>query len=164
MTGTGPGQVTRAGCPTRVTHVSKNIQTCWVMGGATTWRKEILDRHPYEEWDVGFPENEDVYFSFPLSAQYSFMVCAEAKAEHRRILDTFKTMELGETEIRRRLKLVKKNPYFSLPCAYWASIGRVLENLLRMFLHRDYGYLSMAIGNLKALVKENHSIFSKSPQ
>lgn len=155
MTANGPGRVTRAGFNTRITHVSKNIPTKWVSGGATVWRRSILNENPYVEWDSGFPENEDLYFSFPLSQKYSYAVCAAALAEHRRItMAELKTVEFGATQIRRRFKLVRRHPYFSVPLAYWASVGQTAENFLRALLNRDAGYFKIGVGNLKGLVQE----------
>lgn len=166
MTATKPGRVTRAGFNTRVTHVEKNIKTEWVMGGATVWRREILDENPYEEWDKGFPENEDIYFSFPLGKKYSFVVCAAARAEHRRVtFESLKTAEFGETQIRRRFGLVRRYPFFSIPFAYWGSAGVILENFLRGTKSFDAGYFRIGVGNLKGVFKQlSYDIFSKSPQ
>lgn len=162
MTANSPGQVTRAGFNTRITHVSENLPTKWVSGGAVVWRRSILDENPYVEWDSGFPENEDVYFSFPLGKKYSYAVCSEAKAEHRRTtMAELKTAEFGATQIRRRFKLVRKYPYFSVPLAYWASVGQTAENFLRGILNRDAGYFRIGRGNIRGLLYE---IFSKSPQ
>lgn len=155
MTANGPGRVTRAGFNTRITHVSENIPTKWVSGGATVWRRSILDENPYQEWDSGFPENEDLYFSFPLSQKYSYAVCAGALAEHRRTtMEELKTAEFGATQIRRRFKLVRKDPYFSVPMAYWAGLGQTSENFLRGFLNRDAGYFRIGAGNIRGILGE----------
>lgn len=156
MAGKRVGEVTRAGYNTRITNVDKDYPVQWIIGGAGCWRKGILQKHPYPEWDdFHYAINEDVYYSFPLSFEYRFAVCAQAKLEHYPDLAPARlTIAFGEAHIRQRLHLVKKNNWFSLPLAYWASLGQILENLLR-------GYWKAALGNIKGIFQ---SIFSKSPQ
>lgn len=163
MVGKQIGSVTRAGYNTRITNVDKDYPVRWIIGGAACWKKEILQKHPYEEWDqFYYPINEDLYYSFPLSFDYPFAVCAKAKLEHYpEETPRHFSIAFGEAQIRHRFRLVRKSDYFSVALAYWASLGQILESGLRIFLNREPRYLKAMIGNIKGVFQ---SIFSRSPQ
>ncbi|MDO8527698.1 MAG: glycosyltransferase family 2 protein [Deltaproteobacteria bacterium] len=157
MTGTKPGQVTRAGYNTRITCVTQDIETDWVMGGFTVWKRKILEAHPYEREPQAYAFNEDLYYSYPLRKKFGFefAVCEGAKVEHHHVqLTGRKNMAFGELQVHARFKLVRDYPaHFSIPLAYWASLGQMLENISRFFLERDLGYLKIALGNLKGIIQ-----------
>lgn len=155
MTGNKIGEVTRAGYNTKITNVSDNVETQWVMGGATVWQKDILLRNPHPCENQVYAFNEDLYYCSALHGKYKFAVNSLAKVEHHHISRVFKgTVHFGELQIQSRMKLVRRYSHFSLAHAHWASIGQILENLFRGFKSCDANYLRVAVGNMKAFVTE----------
>lgn len=159
MTGAKAGIVTKAGYNTKITHVAEDLETQWVMGGATVWKKDILLQNPHPSENETYAFNEDLCYCSALGGKYPFAVSAKAHVEHHHVSRAFKgTVSFGELQIQSRMKLVRRYSYFSLAQAHWASVGQTLENLFRALRSREPAYLHVAWGNMKALSKELTSL------
>ncbi len=77
-----PGSLLKSGrnipyCPAVAT-----IETEWLCGGATVWRREIFKKFEYDEWFATYGIVEDIDFSYRASMQYRLAVVADAKVRH----------------------------------------------------------------------------------
>lgn len=82
-----PGKVLASGWPTSICQVDRTIQTEWLNGGATVWRQDILTSRMHKEIKSKWSVFEDLIFSYPISKSNSLFICAEAKVEHKHIVD-----------------------------------------------------------------------------
>jgi glycosyltransferase involved in cell wall biosynthesis len=77
-----PGLVLPCGVTTLIANVEDNVETQWVNGGTTVWRREVLTQSQNTYQLSGKAYAEDVFFSYPLSKQYAFYIAAEARVLH----------------------------------------------------------------------------------
>lgn len=125
------GAVLRSGFNTMVAPVQKDIYTDWLCGGATIWRKQILDEFKYDEWFEGWAYVEDVDFSFTVSKRYKLVVVHSARVQHfPPPFDSKKLHSLGRTLTIQRYYLVRKHPQLSVAMFYWATLGQIIIGFL----------------------------------
>ena len=77
------GHVSIAGYAAPFTPTEANMQTSWLLGGATAWSRDIIEKHQHP---INFPTRwavcEDLIYSYPLGRKYRLMVAADANAYH----------------------------------------------------------------------------------
>jgi glycosyltransferase involved in cell wall biosynthesis len=77
-----PGRVFMSGfsAPTEALDVS--VRSARLRGGATIWRKAVLDEFKQDEIRASWAICEDLIFSYPISKKYPLYYCAEARVLH----------------------------------------------------------------------------------
>ena len=128
--------------------ISQNKYVDWLSGGATVWRKQVVEEFAYDEWFEGTGYLEDVEYSYRVHKAYNLMVVSDAKVQHfsspvRREMN----YTLGKWEIINRMYFVQKNPEFTRSLVYWALLGNLLLNVGTSLWKRDLGLLMRAWGN-----------------
>lgn len=129
------------------------INTDWLSGGVTVWRRSVFDTNAFDEWFSGYGMYEDVDFSYRVGKQYKLVVNADAKVLH--LMDTSKrgmNYKIGKKEVINRLYFVKKHQELSVKHSLLASLGGVLRNFARGLFFFNPGYIIRAIGNMKGLI------------
>jgi len=104
-----PGKVLPSGCTTILGKQERDIEVDWLCGGATVWRRDIVDSYPYDEWFVGTGYLEDVEYSYRIGEKYKMALVASARLVHnsppvRR--DRYRL--LGKWQIVNRMYFVRK--------------------------------------------------------
>lgn len=147
------GIMLRSGYNTKICPASKDMYTQWLLGGVTIWRKEVVERFKFDEWFKGYGLFEDLEYSYRVGKQFKLAVVSNAKVRHSYLgINRRDNFQFGKMEIINRHHIVKNNPDLSLALFCWASLGQLLENLLRILLHRKKGYLLRAAGNLRGFL------------
>lgn len=151
------GRMLASGFPSTICSVSHDLDTDWLYGGATIWRRSVIEQYPYDEWFVGMGFMEDVDYSFTVRFRYRLKVVADAKLAHySRPVREDRQALLGTWQIVNRMYLVRKHEHRGLSAiaAWWASFGLILLNLGFAALRVDKRYLKRAIGNLNGVASE----------
>ena len=149
-----PGKVCSSGYATSNVGALKNFYTEWLCGGATVWRKSVLNEFAFDEWYKGYALWEDVDFSYRVSRSMSLAIVADARVLH--LHKEKKTPEhaarIGDLEIVDRFYFIRKhNSEMSMLMATWASLGTIARNLLTALKHKDPLPLIRARNNVRAL-------------
>jgi GT2 family glycosyltransferase len=153
ITGKIPGKVLPSGFCTAEVPLTKDIESEWLCGGATIWRRYILEDYKYDEWYKGWAHYEDAEFSYRVSKKYRMIVLHKATVDHNPPpYNKSKNKILGKMAIINRYYFVKKNPELSIPLFYWATIGEMLLNILSSMTVRDTAGFNRALGNIEGLV------------
>jgi len=85
------GRMLSSGYATPITNIgNKIIKTDWVIGGATSWKTDVLKRHPQKEINTPWAVNEDKMYSYPIGKNYTFYVCGYARVRHEHVVDQYK--------------------------------------------------------------------------
>jgi len=152
-----PGKVLPSGCVSTLGSRSEDFEVDWLCGGATVWRREIIDKYPYDEWFVGTGYMEDVDFSFNIGARFRLVLVTGARLAHYSPpvrLD--RQYLLGRWQIVNRMYFVRKyrDRGMSMARAWWASFGMVLLNVGYAVVRRDRGYWDRARGNVSGVLAE----------
>jgi len=148
------GRILRSGFQTKL---CGGIQTQWLKGGATTWRKEIFDEYKFDEHFTGYAHCEDVDFSYRVGKEYKMFVVSDAEIRHMHSLENPDfSMALGKMQIVNRIYFVKKNSEISLGLCLWACTGIFFNNILKGVFLLDMRHLKRALGNLQGLVRREN--------
>ena len=146
------GKVLPSGFNTDVYPLLEDTYTEWLCGGATVWRKEILENYKYDEWYVGCSYQEDTDFSFQVAKKYKLIVVQKAKLHHNPPpYDQRKNKTLGKMNVIGRYHFVRKHAQMSVPMFYWGAFGEILYNITRSICERNMGGILLASGNLSGL-------------
>lgn len=151
-----PGKICRSGFATGSLGVKRDHEAQWLCGGATIWRREILETFKFDEWFTGYALWEDVDFSYRVSKSYKLMVLEDAKVLHlhQGIETPDRAAKIGDIEIVDRFYFVKKNPeFFRLSHAVWASFWMIVRNLRMALKSRDRLYLIRSKSNVRAIIR-----------
>lgn len=153
ITGNPPGRVLKSGFCTAEVPLTKNRSSEWLCGGATLWRRKILEDYKYDEWYKGWAYHEDAEFSYRVSKKYRLMVVYKAKVDHNPLpYDPSKNRILGKMAVINRFYFVKKNAELSIPWFYWATLGESLLNILSCIPEKNWQGLNRGLGNIDALI------------
>jgi len=147
------GAILRSGFNTAVSPVLKDTYTEWLCGGATVWRRQILEEFKYDEWFVGWAYVEDVDFSFAVAQEYKLVVLQGAKVQH--LPPPFNPRMCyahGRMVVQQRYHFVRKHAQLSLPLFYWATLGQALILILASVWKRSLCESLRAFGNIAGLI------------
>lgn len=124
----------------------------WLCGGATIWRREIVEQFDYDEWFEGTGYLEDLDYSYRVGKKYQLAIVEKARVQHlspplRKEVNYL----LGKWQAINRVYFVKKHPEFSLPLCYWALIGEATLNAGKAFMSLDRHLFMRVLGNISGI-------------
>jgi len=148
----GQGAVHRSGYNRIVSPVLKDTYTDWLCGGATIWRKQILEEFKYDEWFKGWAYLEDVDFSFTVSKRYKLVVVQAARVQHfPPPFSSKKLYSLGRELTKQRYYLVRKHPELSVALFYWVTVGQIINGFIYGIVKRRLDPILKGWGNIAGL-------------
>ncbi len=149
LNGREQGRMLRSGFATSITPSPCNVGTDWLYGGATLWRREVVNRYSYDEWYIGHGFLEDLDFSYRVSRNYELWVVADACVWHwpRPILMS-QNSKLGRQQVVNRIYFIRKVGGFAFPAVAWALCGQALRNLLESAAELNAAGLHRLGGNI----------------
>ncbi|MCZ4282326.1 glycosyltransferase [Kiloniella laminariae] len=156
--GSDPGKVLTSGFATSIPYPAQTIETQWLYGGATLWKREIFEKIQYDEWYIGHGYLEDLDYSYRVSRSHRLYVVADSKCWHypSEIPDS-KRFVFGRQQIFNRLYFTRKMATFSKPAIAWAIFGLFLIAFLGFLRHMDAPRKNHLFGMLSGLL----SVFRK---
>jgi len=146
------GNVMPSGFQASIGTVADTLRVRWLSGGATVWKRQVIDEFDYDEWFDGTGYLEDLDYSYKVGQKYKFVVAAEARVQHFSYpVRKDRNYLLGKWQAINRMYFVKKHQNFSIPLYYWSMLGEFLFNVIGSILQRDSGRLRRAWGNVVGL-------------
>ena len=147
-----PGRILKSGFQSQIPPLNKTIETDWIYGGATIWRRSVIEQFSYDDWYVGHGYLEDVDFSYRVKQKYKLYIVGEARVYHN-TRPTRLTAEymIGKQQVLNRFYFVKKIGHFSSLAFSWALFGQILFNISSSFRQLNTSGLRRAIGNIVGL-------------
>ena len=153
LNGKVPGRLLPSGWPSQIPTLQHTIETDWLYGGATMWRREVIAAYSYDEWYIGHGYGEDVDFSYRVSHQYRLYVVADARVWHfTRPIRLASQHTLGRQQVVNRLYFIREAGTFSVPAIAWAMFGQLVVNLATSLVRCDSAGLRRFAGNVAGLV------------
>ncbi len=147
------GRVLKSGFHTSIGSTTKNMKVSWLSGGATIWRKSVINEFEYDEWFQGLGYLEDLDYSYRVSHKYEMVVVSNAKLEHFPTPIRNEISYLyGKWQIINRLYFVNKFPELSKPLCYWAFVGQFIINLGKGLFTLDIRSLKRGFGNIIGII------------
>lgn len=148
------GIVLHSGYQTSIGPASENRYARWLSGGVTLWRRQVIEKFSYDEWFQGTGYLEDVDYSYRVGKKYTLVVVANARVQHLSYpVRKERNYLLGKWQAINRMYFVKKNPEFSVPLFYWATLGQIMVNAGKSMAEWDSAGLRRALGNTVGLLK-----------
>ncbi len=144
------GRVFMSGYNTPITGIQKSIRSEWLLGGATIWRKDIIENYIHEEFPLSKAICEDLIFSYPISKKEYLFVCSEAKTNHideNIILSTLQERILAKYSVLMRFHFVIQNSNLSKALFFWMIFGQILGKFV-LFLIFSETRFSNFVGTL----------------
>lgn len=130
----------------------QDIRTDWLYGGATLWRRDVIERYRYDEWYIGHGYLEDLDFSYRVSRDHRLWVVAAARVWHwHRPVMLSRQYGLGVQQVVNRFYFYRKIGSFSSLSLGWALLGQCLLNIALSVVQRDSAGLRRFAGNLKGM-------------
>lgn len=152
MNASRPGQVLSSGFPVQIPFVEDTIETEWLYGGATIWRRSVIDDFDYDEWYIGHGFLEDLDYSYRVSRDHKLYVVGDARLWHfSRPIAEGKHFALGRQQVFNRLYFVRKIGTFPKLAVAWGLLGQILLNAYGGLIRRDSNAVNRLKGNLVAL-------------
>jgi GT2 family glycosyltransferase len=146
------GTVMRSGYEATTGPAEKNIDVEWLCGGATVWRRQVLQEYKYDEWFQGYSYFEDVDFSYRVSRKYKLMIVADAKVQHLSPpVKEDRNYALGKCQVINRKYFLLKHANMSPALFCWATLGLIIANIGEAILLRNSGLFERAWGNVVGL-------------
>ncbi len=152
-----PGRMLSSGFPSTIGFQATDIESDWLYGGATVWRREIINSYGYDEWFLGMGFMEDVDFSYSVRKKYRLMVIAGARLAHYSYpVKLEREPLLGTRQIVNRMYVVRKHQSrgLSLVAAWVASLGLVFLNTAIALMRMRMNYWLRAKGNISGMCSE----------
>lgn len=150
-----PGKVLRSGYNTPITGVDDDLKSEWLLGGATAWRRDILESINHKGIASSWAICEDLIFSYPVGKTEGLYVCAKAKVHDidEPPLQNFTQMRFrGRNTVLWRYYFVSNHKELSRGLFFWMTFGQTLPRLL-IGLTGNKTMLGHGIGHLEGLYK-----------
>jgi len=152
-----PGRMLRSGCPSSITPQPADIETDWLCGGATVWRRQVIESYRYDEWFVGTGFMEDIDFSCSVRERYRLFVVADARLAHySKPVRSDRQQLLGKWQVVNRMHIVRKHRArgLSVAAAWYASLGLFLLNAAAAVIRVRRDPWNRALGNAAGMLSE----------
>jgi len=152
-----PGRMLPSGFPSTIGFQQADLDTDWLYGGATVWRREVINRYAYDEWFLGTGFMEDVDFSFTVRRDHRLKVIADARLAHySHPVKLEREVLLGRWQIVNRMYFVRKHRArgLSVGAAWLANGGTALLNVAIALGRHRRDYWLRAKGNMLGMVSE----------
>jgi len=147
-----PGRVLKSGFQSQIPPLSETVETDWIYGGATIWRRSVIEEFAYDDWYIGHGYLEDVDFSYRVKQAYKLYIVGSANVYHytRPIRGTAE-YTIGKQQIVNRFYFVKKIGHFSRFAFLWALFGQLLFNVISSIYQLNTAGFRRALGNIVGL-------------
>ena len=153
----GVGSVAPSGLVCEVGRVNIDIESDWLCGGATVWRREVIETYSYDNWFQGTGFMEDVDYSYGVRERYRLFVLAAARLAHfTPPVRPDRQFLFGKWQVVNRMYIVRKYRHrgLSLHKAWGVSLILLVANSVRGIFNRQPGLLDRSMGNLAGIVSE----------
>lgn len=146
------GRVLSSGFSTSIIMDTKDAQTEWLFGGATLWRRDIINEYKYDEWYIGHGYLEDLDYSYRVSQNHQLWIVSKAKVWHwsNPILGK-NNIILGRQQIINRIYFVNKIRKFNYYAMCWGLFGQLLRNGIESLFEGNSNGAYRFWGNLLGL-------------
>ena len=155
--GVSIGRVAPSGLVYEVGRVKNDVESDWLCGGATVWRREVIEAYSYDNWFQGTGFMEDVDYSFGVRERYRLFVLVAARLAHfTPPVRPDRQFLFGKWQVVNRMYIVRKYRHrgLSLHKAWGASLLLLVSNSLRGIFYRPSGLWDRGLGNMAGIVSE----------
>lgn len=146
------GRVLRSGYNVATSPVISNLKTQWLCGGATVWKREILQKFINKEVCSRWAICEDVIFSYPIGKKFPLYVCNDARVRHEHVYDHTAKMKYryyGRTVTLWRLYFVESHAELSRVFFLWMLLGQITARCISGIISFRMSDIQYAVGQIE---------------
>ena len=144
-----PGKMLSSGFQAQIPPLRALTPTDWLYGGATLWRRSVIDDYQFDEWYIGHGYLEDVDYSYRVRQQYELFVVGAAQVNHySRPIRLESNFDIGKQQVLNRLYFIKKMDKFTSIQTVQAFVGQMFFNIASSFRHMDTAGMRRFFGNV----------------
>lgn len=148
------GVVTSSGAAGAIRPYEISREVDWLYGGATFWKKSVLDHYDFDEWFSGVGYCEDLDFSYGVSRSYKLMICAEAECYHHdKEIRVEKMIPMGEWSIVAWWYFARVKHKFNILLVLWSMFSLSAVNLIYSIIRMNRKNWNYFLGTLKGFGK-----------
>jgi glycosyltransferase involved in cell wall biosynthesis len=148
------GKVLRSGFNVSIMRIDEDLYPQWVSGGATIWRKEVLQKFTQKEVSSRWASCEDLIFSYPIGKLFPLSVCANARVRHEHIYDQAPNKNhryYGYTETIWRFHFVQMHEELSIASFVVMILANVIGRFVKGIVSGEKRQIEFALGSIKGL-------------
>lgn len=148
------GRVLRSGYNVPISPVDQDIRAEWLCGGATVWKKEILEEYKNRDIRTAWAICEDLIFSYPIGKERPLYVSASARVRHEHVYDhksKKKHVYYGRNNALWRFYFVESNQELSRMHYSWMVLCQVIARIATGVICRRVSDVQFAGGQLHGL-------------
>jgi len=150
------GAVLRSGYEATIAPVRDDTYVEWLCGGATVWRRPVVEEFQYDEWFKGYAYFEDVDYSYRVGRKYRLIILANAQVKHfSPPVKESRNYKLGKCQVINRRYFMHKHADMSVGWFYWATCGLMVANVGEGILTKSPGLFARALGNAVGLLQSS---------
>ena len=159
-----PGKILASGYNVPVNENNETISSEWLCGGATVWRKSILDEYKRDAIKSKWAICEDIIFSYPISKKYPLYVCKNSRVFHDDQPETRKidirSIYKGKNATLWRLYFVEQHEELSRTKFTWMIIAQTIIRSIAGLVGIRPNNILFALGQLQALLIGHFTIMT----
>ena len=131
-----------------------DLETQWLCGGATVWKREVLKEFPCKEIYANWAICEDLIFSYPIGKKYPLYVCADAKVRHEHVYDHKDKMKYkyyGRNATLWRFYFVESHSELSRLFFLWMILAQIIARSLLGIISFQKSHIQYALGQIEGV-------------
>jgi len=146
------GGISNGGVERAIHPFHETVETRWLNGGSTMWRRQVIRDFAFDEWFEGHGYLEDVEYSFRVGRIWRLFAVATAKCyHHHRPINLNRQFAFGRQQVVNRIYFTRKMGCFP----FWATArdltGHMLLNFTASWHEKSTAGLRRFLGNLAGL-------------
>jgi len=146
------GVVLRSGIGTLIGHVPQTTYVEWFPAGASVWRRNVLEKYPFDSFFEGYGYLEDLDLSYRVAKEYRLAVVADAQFHnYPSSVGRVDRYLFGKKEVVNRLYFVTKHKELSFFWCLLMLLTQTLMSLAAGVFTSDMAQIRRAFGNVTGL-------------
>ena len=150
------GAIMRSGYQAMIGPIRKDTYVDWLSGGATVWRRQVVEEFKFDEWFLGYGYLEDIEYSYRVGQKYRLIVLAGAPVKHLSPpVRKRRNYLMGKCQVINRRYFIRKHRHLSVALFYWATMGLIIANMAEGVFLWNFGFFARAWGNIVGLLQSS---------
>lgn len=146
------GILLRSGFEASLWPVRATTYVRWLCGGATIWRREVIDHFSYDECFEGTGYLEDLDYSYRVGKGYQLTVVGKAQVKHfSSPIRRDKNFLFGRWQVINGLYFVRKHSELSTILCAWSLLGQLVIDTGKSIVESEPGLSQRVLGNLAGI-------------
>lgn len=150
-----PGEILKSGYNVPVSKMNGTARSGWLCGGATVWKRTIIEENKHRQIRSKWAICEDIIFSYPIGKKYPLYISPDSIVIHNEqpISSRFDTRYIyrGKNTVLWRMYFVRLNEELSILAFTWMTVSQIMMRLGKALLTLKPNEGLLALGQVYGL-------------